>query len=104
MDAQPAPETNPAAVPAAPADPAAPTQPRLKIFGVGTTGMAVLDALIGRGMAAQEFIAVGSNAQRLELCNAPTKIHLEKQLLRGLGSGGDPERMQTAAEQSADRL
>ncbi|MGA2662242.1 MAG: hypothetical protein ABSH34_32580, partial [Verrucomicrobiota bacterium] len=35
---------------------------------------------------------------------APEKLHLETPLLRGLGSGGDPDRARTAAQESLPRL
>src|SRR5262245_54323961 len=72
--------------------PANPAQPRLKVFGIGTTGMAVLDRLGAEGMPATDLIAVNTDHEPLDRCSAGTKIHIESRLLRGLGSGGDPER------------
>jgi len=74
------------------------------VFGVGTTGLAVLDRLISEGIPASDLVAVNTDQQPLDGCSVATKIHLENRLLRGLGSGGDPERTRAAAEESAPKL
>jgi cell division protein FtsZ len=74
------------------------------VFGVGTTGLAVLDRLTVEGMSASDLIAVNTDQEPLDSCPAGTRIHLESKLLRGLGSGGDPERTRAAAEESAGKL
>ncbi len=105
-ESTPGPPDNSHPEPAAPVVPApiSPSQPRLKVFGVGTTGLAVLDRLIAEGMPASDLIAVNTDPDPLERCGAGVRIHLESKLLRGLGSGGDPERTRAAAEESAGKL
>jgi cell division protein FtsZ len=76
----------------------------IKIFGVGSAGVSVLDQLIGRGLAGGTFAALNTDAQSLEASAAPEKVHLETKLLRGLGSGGDPDRGQAAAEEQLTKL
>jgi cell division protein FtsZ len=63
-----------------------------------------LDRLFAEGTPACDLIAVNTDQQPLDRCPAATKIHLESKLLRGLGSGGDPERTRAAAEESAGKL
>ena len=44
-------------------------------------------------------MAVNTDATSLAGSTAPVKIHLETKLLRGLGTGGDPERGRAIAEE-----
>jgi cell division protein FtsZ len=77
---------------------------RIKIFGVGTAGLAVIEHLIPAALASVEFIAINTDQASLDASSAPTKLHLETKLLRGLGSGGDPERAEAIAEEAAAKL
>jgi cell division protein FtsZ len=78
-----------------------PTQsgPVIKIIGVGNAGMAVLCALNRTEFAAAQFATINTDAGALTACPALVKIHLENKLLRGLGSGGDPDRARALAEE-----
>jgi cell division protein FtsZ len=76
----------------------------IKTIGVGGAGLAVLEQLIGSGLAGDGFAAVNTNAASLAVSAAPEKLHLETRLLRGLGSGGDPDRGRTAAQENLPRL
>jgi cell division protein FtsZ len=77
----------------------APCGPVIGIIGVGNAGMAVLAALNRAEFAAAQFTAVNTDAGALTACPAQVKIHLENKLLRGLGSGGDPDRARALAEE-----
>jgi len=83
--------------PAAMLEPA--TAPAVKIFGVGSAGVAMLDTLNGRDFAGAGFVAVNTDASSLASSSAAVKIQLETKLLRGLGTGGDPERGRAIAEE-----
>jgi cell division protein FtsZ len=76
----------------------------IRLFGVGTSGIAVVEHLLANGFAGVECIAVSTDAGSLAASSAPVKLHIENKLLRGLGSGGDPERSRAAAEESAEKL
>ena len=76
----------------------------VKIFGVGNAGDALLGALATREFAAAQFIAVNTDAAALAASSATVKINLENKLLRGLGTGGDPERGQALAEEHFSTL
>src|SRR5882762_5993310 len=76
---------------------------RVKIFGVGTAGLAMLEQMAHDDFAGATFAAI--NADKL----GPTspgveQIHLEAKLLRGLGTGGDPDRGRKAAEENFQQL
>ena len=64
----------------------------MKIFGVGNAGIALLGLLATPEFADAEFAVINTDAASLAASPAPVKIHLESKLLRGLGSGGDPDR------------
>ena len=71
----------------------------VKIFGVGSAGVSLLDTLDGGEFAGAGFAAVNTDASSLAASSAPVKIHLETKLMRGLGTGGDPERGRAIAEE-----
>jgi len=75
----------------------------LKIFGIGNAGLAILDRLVP-SLPGVDFIAIETDAAGLATSAAGAKLHLENKLLRGLGSGGDPERAQAIAEESSTQL
>ncbi|HEX5398298.1 MAG TPA: cell division protein FtsZ [Verrucomicrobiae bacterium] len=73
--------------------------PAIKIFGVGGAGILLLDALNTGEFAGAAFAAINTDAASLAASSASVKIHLETKLLRGLGTGGDPERGRALAEE-----
>jgi cell division protein FtsZ len=82
--------------PAAPGPKSART---VKIIGVGGAGVGLLDALNVEEFAGANFVAINTDAPSLAASSATVKIHLETKLLRGLGTGGDPERGRAIAEE-----
>jgi cell division protein FtsZ len=78
--------------------------PVVRIFGVGNAGIAMLGALDENEFAAAQFVAVNTDAGAFAASPAPVKIHLENKLLRGLGSGGDPDRSRALAEEQFSTL
>ena len=83
--------------PAATLEPA--QMPAVKIFGVGSAGVSLLEAMNNEDFAGAGFAAVNTDASSLAASSAAMKIHLETKLLRGLGTGGDPERGRAIAEE-----
>jgi len=77
---------------------------RIKVIGCGGGGSNAVNRMIEEGMGGVEFIAVNTDAQALLLSNAPKRVRIGDKLTRGLGAGGDPERGQKAAEESAEEL
>jgi cell division protein FtsZ len=71
--------------------------PAVKIFGVGSAGVIMLDLLNSADFAGAGFVALNTDA--LASSSAAVKIQLETKLLRGLGTGGDPERGGAIAEE-----
>lgn len=101
-------------IPAAPMEPASPLSaappvesPRtrtIKIFGIGGAGVILGDALNQGEFSSAGFVAIDTDAQSLAASSATVKIHLETKLLRGLGTGGDPERGYALAEEQFSTL
>ena len=84
--------------------PEAAPKPAIKIFGVGGAGVQLLDALNAEEFAGAGFAAINTDAASLAASSATFKIHLETKLLRGLGTGGDPERGRALAEEQFSTL
>ena len=78
--------------------------PTIRIFGVGGAGVGLLDALNAAEFTGAGFAAINTDAASLAASSATVKIHLETKLLRGLGTGGDPERGRALAEEQFSTL
>jgi len=78
--------------------------PSVRIFGVGNAGATLLGALDGTEFAGAQFAAINTDAAALAASSAPVKINLESKLLRGLGTGGDPDRGRALAEEQFSLL
>ena len=76
----------------------------IKIFGVGGAGVILGDTLNQGGFSGANFAAIDTDANSLAASSAAVKIHLETKLLRGLGTGGDPERGHALAEEQFSTL
>jgi cell division protein FtsZ len=88
----------------APAAPLVSKSVSIKVFGIGNAGRNVIEQMIRGGLPASAFVAVTADPQApAESCVGET-IQLETARLRGLGTGGDPERGRAAAEENASRL
>jgi cell division protein FtsZ len=77
---------------------------RIKVVGVGGGGCNAVNRMILEGMSGVEFIAVNTDAQALLLSKAEIRVRIGDKTTRGLGSGGNPEIGQKAAEESAEDL
>ena len=77
---------------------------QIKVIGVGGGGQNAVNRMIEEGIQGVEFISVNTDAQALMLANAPQRLRIGDKLTKGLGSGGNPEVGQRAAEESRDEL
>ena len=76
----------------------------IKVFGVGGAGIDVVERLIGHGLCPAAAAVLNTDAQSLAASSAAEKLHLETTLLRGLGTGGDPDRGRAVAEEQLPKL
>ncbi|RIK43154.1 MAG: cell division protein FtsZ [Chloroflexi bacterium] len=76
----------------------------IKVVGVGGGGQNAVNRMIEAGIQGVEFISVNTDAQALMLSNAPQRLRIGEKLTKGLGSGGNPEIGQRAAEESREEI
>ena len=74
--------------------------PVIKIIGIGTAGVSLLENLATAEFAAAHRVAVSTDQPSLNVSTAPAKLLLEAKGLRGLGTGGDAERGYALAEEN----
>ena len=77
---------------------------RIKVIGVGGGGCNAVNRMIEEGLMGIEFIAVNTDAQALVMSRASTRVRIGDKSTRGLGSGGNPEIGNKAAEESREEL
>jgi cell division protein FtsZ len=85
----------------------APVGPRtasLKIIGVGSAGLNILEQVAALGGSHMTRVAVNTDGASLLASTATEKVCLESKMMRGLGTGGDPERGRASAEQHRSAL
>ena len=63
----------------------------IKVVGIGGGGTNAVNRMVDAGLKGVEFIAVNTDAQALQMCDADIKLQIGDQLTRGLGAGADPE-------------
>ena len=73
---------------------------RIKVIGVGGGGANAINHMINAKISGVEFIAINTDTQDLHHSDATKKIHIGKNLTKGLGSGMNPEIGQAAAEET----
>src|ERR1035441_1202661 len=76
----------------------------VKVFGVGGAGINVMELMLKESLPGVGFVAVNTDAQSLVASSATEKVRLETQPLRGLGTGGDPDRGRALAEEQLPKL
>jgi len=77
---------------------------RIRVVGIGGSGNNAVNHMIGSKVRGVEFIAINSDAQDLHHSLAKKKIHVGKNLTRGLGAGGNPDMGRRAAEETREEI
>jgi len=77
---------------------------RIRVVGVGGSGKNAVNYMVANKVKGVEFIAVNSDAQDLHHSLAKKKIHIGKNLTRGLGAGGNPDMGRRAAEETREEV
>ena len=77
---------------------------RIKVVGVGGSGCNVIARMREVGLRGVELIAVNTDAQALHQSGAEEKLHIGKNLTKGLGAGMNPEIGRQAAEENRDEV
>src|SRR5256886_5110499 len=76
---------------------------RIKVVGCGGGGGNAVNRMISKALKVQ-FIAVNTDKQALERCQADIKVQMGSKVTRGLGAGGDWTRGRDAADESRTEL
>jgi cell division protein FtsZ len=77
---------------------------RIKVIGIGGSGKNALNHMISEKVRGVEFICMNTDTQDLHNSLADKKIHLGKNLTKGLGAGMDPEIGKKAAEETRSEI
>lgn len=77
---------------------------RIKVIGIGGSGKNAVNHMISSKIKGVEFIVMNTDAQDLHNSLAPKKIHIGKNLTRGLGTGMNPEIGRKAAEETKEEI
>ena len=77
---------------------------RIKVLGVGGSGKNAINHMINSKVKGVEFIAVNTDAQDLHNTQSKKKIHIGKNLTRGLGTGMNPELGKRAVEETKEEI
>ena len=80
------------------------TAARILVVGVGGAGGNATDRMIDAGLKGVEFVSVNTDVQDLHHNKASEKIHIGKNLTKGLGAGMNPEIGRQAAEENRDEI
>lgn len=77
---------------------------RIKVLGVGGSGRNAINHMIAQKVKGVDFIAINTDSQDLHHSLAKKKIHIGKNLTRGLGTGMNPEMGKRAAEETKEEI
>ncbi len=77
---------------------------RIRVVGVGGSGSNAINHMINSDVKGVEFIAINTDAQDLHHSKAKKKVHVGKNLTRGLGAGGNPDFGRRAAEETQEEI
>ena len=77
---------------------------RIKVIGVGGAGGNAINHMVSSKVKGVEFIAINTDTQDLHHSLAKKKIHIGKNLTKGLGTGMNPELGKKAAEETKEEI
>jgi len=77
---------------------------RIKVLGVGGSGKHAINHMINSKVRGVDFVAINTDAQDLHHSLAKKKIHVGKNVTRGLGAGMNPDIGRKAAEETAEEI
>ena len=86
-------------------EPDTPYQVKVRVFGVGGGGGNAISRMSEHlNLRAIDLVAVNTDMQDLEKCSVRKRIHIGKNLTRGLGTGMNPELGRQAAEENRSEI
>lgn len=79
-------------------------QANIKVIGCGGAGNNMVDWLYAKGIKGAEILAINTDKQHLDITKADKKHLIGKNITRGLGCGGFPEKGAQAAQEDIQVL
>ncbi len=77
---------------------------RIRVVGVGGSGGNAVNHMVSSKVDGVDFIAINTDSQDLHHSKAKKRIHIGKNLTRGLGTGMNPELGKRAAEETREEI
>jgi len=77
---------------------------RIRVVGVGGSGKNAINHMVNSKVRGVEFVVVNTDAQDLHHSLAKKKIHIGKNLTRGLGTGMNSDMGKRAAEETKEEI
>src|SRR5256712_14103625 len=77
---------------------------KIQVVGVGGAGLNAVNRMVDAGINQVEVVAVNTDLQPLQMSEADHKIHIGRDLTKGLGSGSEPTIGRQAAEEGYDHI
>jgi len=77
---------------------------RIKVLGVGGSGKNAVEHMINSKVKGVDFITVNTDAQDLHHSSAKKKIHIGKNVTKGLGAGMNPDLGRRAVEETQEEI
>lgn len=77
---------------------------RIKVLGTGGSGKNALNHMVNSKVRGVEFIGINTDAQDLHNTLAKKRIHIGKNLTRGLGTGMNPELGRRAVDEAQEEV
>jgi cell division protein FtsZ len=75
-------------------------QANIKVLGIGGAGCNMVSWLYKKGIKGAEIVACNTDKQHLDITSSDKKVLIGKELTRGLGCGGFPDKGAEAAQES----
>ncbi|MFH1187577.1 MAG: cell division protein FtsZ [bacterium] len=77
---------------------------KIKVIGVGGSGGSAINRMIQEKIKGVDFIVANTDVQALHANKAAEKIHIGKDITKGLGAGMNPELGRQSAEESRNEI
>jgi len=77
---------------------------KIKVVGIGGSGGNSISRMMACKIQGVDFVAINTDAQDLHHVKAPERLHIGKNLTKGLGAGMNPEIGRQAAEENRDEI
>src|SRR5438045_5771235 len=76
----------------------------IKVVGAGGGGTNAVSRMVDAGLRGVEFIAINTDVQALQACEADIKLPIGHELTKGLGAGANPDVGAGAAAETRDEI